>query len=277
MEKIGFNGKWLDAGTPIASADNRGLRYGDGVFETMRLEQGRIPLASLHFDRLFSALDTLGFEPGPHFTREKLEKEILELAAKNQHTQLARVRLMVFRGDGGLYEGAQSLNYSIQSWALHESYQELNSNGLVLDIFPDARKSTDPFSNLKSANFLPYVMAAHYARKNRLNDCLVLNTHDRIADSTIANLFIFKEGKYITPPLAEGCVAGVMRRYLLGRLPAWGYPVVEMPVTIQDLENADHVFLSNAVRGIQWVGRFGKSEFVQGNTKEIYNNWRCEK
>lgn len=273
MEKIGFNGKWLDAGTPIASADNRGLRYGDGVFETIRLEKGRIPLASLHFERLFSALDTLGFEPGPHFTPEKLEKEIIELAAKNQHTQLARIRLMVFRGDGGLYEGAQSLNYSIQSWALNQSYEELNSNGLVLDIFPDARKSTDPFSNLKSANYLPYIMAAVYARKNRLNDCLVLNTYDRIADSTIANLFISIEGKFFTPPLSEGCVAGVMRRHLLEKLPDWGFEVEERPITVSELERADHAFLTNAVSGMRWIASIREKKFTVGRLGELHKRW----
>lgn len=275
MDKIGFNGKWLDAGTPIVSADNRGLRYGDGVFETMRLEKGQIPLVSLHFERLFSALDTLGFEPGPHFTREKLEKEIFELATKNQHTQLARIRLMVFRGDGGLYEpGPLHTNYLMQSWALNESYQEINTNGLVLDIFPDARKSTDRFSNLKSANYLPYILAALYARKNRLNDCLLLNTHERITDSTIANLFISIDGKFITPPLTEGCVAGVMRRYLLEKMPDWGFAVEEAPISVADIEKADHAFLTNAVSGIRWIASIGEKKFTVGRLGELYQWWQ---
>lgn len=275
MDKIRFNGKWLDAGTPIASADNRGLRYGDGVFETLRLEKGKLPLATWHFERLFHSLHTLGFEPGPFFTREKLEKEILELAGKNQHNDLARIRLMVFRGEGGLFDpGGQEVNYVIQSWPLNESFRELNANGLVIGLYPDARKSNDRFSNLKSANFLPYIMAARYAKQNKLNDCLLLNGFDRIADSVIANLFIYRAGKYITPPLGEGCVAGVMRRFLLEQLPDWGHPVEEVPITETEILQADHLFLSNAVSGIRWVGRFGDKEFGPGYAANIYSKWR---
>ena len=90
-----------------------------------------------------------------------------------------------------------------------------NENGLIIDIFPDARKSVDIFSNLKSANYLPYVMAAIWAKENKLNDALILNQHDRICDSTIANVFWVKDNKIFTPPLNEGCVAGVMRRKIL--------------------------------------------------------------
>lgn len=260
----------MDAGTPLVSADNRGLRYGDGVFETIRLEDGRMPLAAYHFDRLFSSLQTLGFETGALFTRERLEREILELAEKNRHSALARIRLMVFRGDGGLYEGIQSLNYAIQSWALPESFRELNSNGLVIDIFPEARKSTDRFSNLKSANYLPYILAARFAKENKLNDSLVLNTNDRIADSTIANIFMYKGGKYLTPPLTEGCVDGVMRRFLLAQMPSWGYEVAETPLSPSDLNEAEHLFLSNAIHGIRWVGRVGEKTFNPGFSHQLF-------
>ena len=104
---------------------------------------------------------------------------------------------------------------------------QLNENGLVIDVFPGARKSCDSFSNLKSNNYLPYVMAGLYAKKNKLNDCIVLNSFDRVCDSAIANIFIVEKDKIFTPPLSEGCVAGVMRRWMLEKFDLKKYKVIE--------------------------------------------------
>jgi branched-chain amino acid aminotransferase len=180
----------------------------------------------------------------------------------NGHPALARVRLVVFRGDGGLYDPVSLFpNYIIQSGALPPRSGELNENGLAIDVYPDGRKSCDSFANLKSNNYLLYVVAAFYARQHQLNDCLVLNSHDRIADSTIANLFYCKQGNIYTPPLTEGCVAGVMRRCLLETLPNAGFNVREKETTREDLEGAEEVFLTNALKGIKWVRSFGASTY----------------
>ena len=89
---------------------------------------------------------------------------------------VARIRLMVFRGNGGIFDPENLLpNYIIETWPLANEAR-LNENGLVLDIFPDAKKSCDIFSNFKSNNYLPYIMAGLYAKKNKLNDCIVLNS-----------------------------------------------------------------------------------------------------
>jgi branched-chain amino acid aminotransferase len=259
---INFNGKVLSSGSAVLTADNRGFRYGDGLFETMKVERGQLRLEQYHFERLLAGVQLLQFEPSPFFTAEKLAGQILELCKKNGHQALARVRLVVFRGDGGLYDPVNHRpNYIIQTWALLPRGSELNENGLVLDVFPDGRKSCDPFANLKSNNYLLYVLAALYARQHRLNDCLVLNSYGRIADSTIANLFYCKRGQIFTPPLTEGGVAGVMRRHLLQLLPGIGLPVQEKETCREDLEDADEVFLTNALKGIKWVRSFGAATY----------------
>jgi branched-chain amino acid aminotransferase len=125
---------------------------------------------------------------------------------------------------------------------------------LIIDIFPDARKSIDVFSNLKSANYLPYVMAAIWAKENKLNDALILNQHDRICDSTIANVFWVKDNNIFTPPLSEGCIAGVMRKKIL-ELATWNsdHSVEETILTQEILLQADEIFLTNAITGLKWV------------------------
>lgn len=273
MNHICFNGKILPADEPALLVSNRGYRYGDGLFETMKISNGRIILQDYHFERLFSGLSLMRFEIPGLFTKEKISQEILQLCKKNGAEELARVRLSVFRGNGGLYDDDKALQYVIESWSLNESANKLNENGLVIDIFPDAEKSCDKFSNLKSANFLPYSMAAQYAKENRLNDCLVLNNSGGIADSTIANLFIIKDGVLLTPGLEEGCVNGVMRRHLLIKLKEAGIEVNENAITTGEIRNADEIFLTNAISGIRWVRQFRDKMYTNLKTVEIYNRF----
>jgi len=270
---ICLNGKILRAEDPVLLASNRGYRYGDALFETMKVASKNILLETYHFERLFAGLRLLQFEVPKLLTREKLCKEVLLLAEKNNCGNLARIRLSVFRGNGGVYDEERTPQYLIECWPLNESLNRLNENGLVIDVFPAARKSCDSFSHLKSANYLPYTMAAIYAKANKLNDCLVLNTDGNIADATIANVFLIKEGVVITPGPDQGCVNGVMRRHLLEKMKDAGYSIQENPVSVSTLEEADEVFLTNAISGIRWVKQFREKVYSNNLTVEIYNRF----
>lgn len=269
---INLNGKIQPGDRPALLVSNRGYRYGDGLFETIKVINEKIRLESYHFERLFSGLLLLQFEIPKLFTPVKLAEEILALCKKNECKQQARVRLSVSRGHGGLYDEDRTLQYVIECWPLDESVNKWNENGLVIDIYPQARKSCDVFSNLKSASFLPYSMAALYAKENKLNDCLLLNSNGTIADSTIANVFIIKNEIIKTPGLSEGCVNGVMRRWLLEKLRTMDHEIREGAISIADLEEADEVFLTNAIKGIQWVKQFAEKIYTNKKTMEIYFN-----
>jgi branched-chain amino acid aminotransferase len=270
MSNINFNGKTVAADKPVLLAHNRGYRYGDGLFETMKVINGTIALGEYHFERLFTGMSLLLFDNPALFTAAKLQDEIISLCKNNNCDKLARVRLSVFRGNGGLYDADLQTQYIIECWPLAESVNQLNENGLVIDIYPDCRKSCDVFSNLKSANFLLYSMAARYVKRNKLNDCLVLNTGEMIADSTIANVFIIKDNIITTPSLTEGCINGVMRRYLIEKLKEMNYQVEVGRLSFSQLEAANEVFLTNAINGMRWVGRFGKNTYTNSKTQEIY-------
>jgi branched-chain amino acid aminotransferase len=271
---INFNGDIIRSDEPVIIADNRGLRYGDGIFETMRIGDGSIIFSSYHFDRLFSGIRLLQFDHPAFFSREILEQEIIDLCTKNHHQDAARVRLAVFRGKGGLYDPENhNPNYIIESWPLAYDMININDKGLRIDIFPDARKSTDIFSNLKSNNYLLYAMGALYAKKNLLNDCLILNSHDRICDTTIANIFCMKDNEVFTPALSEGCVSGVMRRHLLTTLPDAGFAIHEIEMEIDWLQTVDEIFLTNALYGIRWVEYFQNKLFSSKISFFIYNKF----
>jgi branched-chain amino acid aminotransferase len=274
MNYISINGKIIPASKPVLQADNRGYRYGDGLFETMKMVNGQLILEKYHFERLFGGLKLMQYKISSLFTAARLRKEILALCKKNSCTDLARIRLSVFRGNGGLYDETKGLQYLIECWPLNASFNQLNKNGLDIDIYPHAQKSCDLFCNLKSANYLPYVMAAQYAKANKLNDCLINNVKGHIADATIANIFMVKNNLVITPSLSEACVNGVMRRYLIEKLRvSRNFELREGVVTKNDLETFDEVFLTNAMNGIRWVKSFRNKVYTNTRTIQLFSDF----
>ena len=251
-------------------ADNHGYRYGDGLSETMKVFRGKIILQPFHFERLFDGLALLQFETPRSFTEKKLVKEILLLCKKNHCENLARVRLSVFRGNGGLYDENLTLQYLIECRAINENMNQISKKGLRIDIFPGMLKNADAYSNLKSANFLPYVLASQHAQEHSLDDCLVCNTGGHIADATIANIFLVKNNLIITPALTEGCVSGVMRKYLIQKLKEINFDIREGVVTKNDLETFDEVFLTNAVSGMRWVKKFRSKKYRNTQSLRIF-------
>jgi branched-chain amino acid aminotransferase len=269
---INYNGKILYEDMPIVNSGNRGLRYGDGVFETMKLVDSEIKLEAYHFDRLFEGLALLQFEVPAYFTATFLKEQIQSLCLKNNLKKAARIRLNVFRKNGGLYDPIDcSPDFVIEAWELTENYFRLNENGLIVDIYNEALKSFDRFSSLKSNNYLPYAMGAFYAKQNKFNDCLILNNHGRICDATIANVFWVRDQSFHTPPLSEGCIAGVMRRHLLHILPQNGHEIQEKNLEVDDLDEADELFLTNAISGIRWVKECRGKQFENTFSTRIYS------
>lgn len=266
-----YNGRFFRVGDPVISAGNRSLRYGDGLFETMRMHNGKIINVDFHFERLFSGMEILQIEVPKLFSKEFLLTTVNELLWKNSHREKARIRLMVSRnGSGGIFDsGNNSPDYIIETWPLQEKI-ELNENGLFVDVFADAKKSCDQFSNLKSNNYLASVMAGLFAKKNKLNDAILLNVFGRVCESAIANIFIIKDENIYTPSLSEGCVAGIMRRWMLEKFSSKNYIVAERNLSLDDLIEADEFFLTNAIHPVRWVKNFREKVYGNGKATEIF-------
>ena len=165
------------------------------------------------------------------------------------------------------------LNYLIQSWELNDADNVFNENGLIIDFYKDAIKHADHFSHIKSNNFLPYVMGAMWAKKSHLNDCILLNPFGNIADTTIANIFVVRDGTVTTPPLSDGPVNGVMRRHLLQCLKAEGIPVKEVSIKPGEVLQASEVFLTNAIKGVRWVKQIGTSNYGNQLSSFLYKKF----
>jgi branched-subunit amino acid aminotransferase/4-amino-4-deoxychorismate lyase len=268
------NGKLIEQNQPLILPDNRAFRYGEGLFETMRWQFDSIPLFEYHWKRLTESLPLLYFELPVHFTAGYLKEQIQKLCKKNHHTQSARIRLTIFKGEGGIWETpSSSFNWLLQSWPLPADQPQLNVNGLDIGVFEAGRKSCDAFSNLKTNNYLIYALAAQYAKTKHLNEVIILNQYGRICDTTIANIFFIKDQRIYTPALSEGCVNGVMRAYLIEQLQKENTPVEQGTYTIEDLLGADEIFLTNAIQGIRWVKSLGNNIFIGYQTAQLFQQF----
>jgi branched-chain amino acid aminotransferase len=266
-----LNGKFVINGTKIIGIDNRGFRYGEGFFETMLMKDGSVRLFNLHFERIKESLASLKFVLPKNFHPEQFHDQIKKLAGKNKLSDLSRVRMMFSKGAGSLYEFENERPITIiEQSTLEYSRTAFNTNGLVVGTYTNARKVIDQFSHLKTNNFLCYSMAAKYAKANRWNDAILLNSYGGLADTTLANIWIVKQGQVLTPGLDQGAVAGVMRRHLLSFLRQAGVPVLETVLTPEDLANADEVFLTNAVMGVKWVKQVDKWNYSFQLSKWLY-------
>ncbi len=271
MKFVNYSGKLIKEDDCLISVNSRGFRFGDGVFETIKSKNSILYFEDDHFTRLRHGLELLHFKIPAHFTAENLAKQVQNLLKKNGHNQVSRIRFTAFRGDGGLYDAINPVpQYLIQSWVLPEETGQWNSNGLVLGTYSNVKKSCDLISNIKHNNFLPYIMAAMHAKEKKWNDAILLNGFGRVCDTTIANIFLVKNQIVYTPALEEGCVAGIMRKHILEQLAKNNVKTAELKISIEDLEAADEVFLSNSIYNIRWVQRIGEKKFKNKFTQKIY-------
>lgn len=267
MPFIIVNGEFIFKEDNDFTLPGQGYGTGQGLFETMKVMNGKIFLEQLHFDRLYSGIKLLDY-PIPSFLQQLTCKEqIISLCSEN-HLSLARVRLSISPGSND-----DSLKVIMSTLKLKPSNNEFNEEGYRIELFPNGRKELNRFSNLKSSNVDIYADAAEFARSHQLDDCIVLNTEGKVADSSIANIFMFKNTRIKTPDLSQGCVGGVMRNYLVEKLRETGYELHEEAITEEELLDADEVFLTNAIRGIRWVKHFGGATYSNQLTKDIYNRF----
>lgn len=263
-----LNGKITEAENAMVSADNRAFRYGYGLFETMLIKDGKIALASYHWERLMTGLKALHLELPKLLTIAVLEEEVLKTARKNKLEQLCRVRMQLYADDGGLFDGkSQKLQYVIECYTLEEHICQLNEIGLVMGIAKGLMKANDSIANHKTTNALVYALAAQQAKENKWNDALILNTEGNIIETTIANIFWINDNVIYTPPLSEGCISGVMRRYIMEHA-----EVVEQLLTLDILIHADGVFISNAIRRIKWVTAIGNNTYSKNAVVAFVNS-----
>jgi len=267
MAWLNYNGVFLEDDKPFLLPGNRSFRFGDGLFESARIINKRINFFTGHLDRLLKGMEILSIQPAENFTKESIENIVEELLKKNKFEN-ARLRISVFRSGEGLYTPANNMgSYIIEMVPIAESEYHLNLSGLSIESYEEIKKPVNILSNLKTANALIYVMAAMHKTRTNTDDCILMNEYENVCEAVSSNIFIVKEKVVITPSLSEGCVAGVMRTEIIRLGRNAGLQLKEEKISLNDLITADEVFLTNAAKGIQWVGAFRQKRYYNDTSR----------
>jgi len=243
MKNILINGQQLDS----ISVLDRGFNFGDGVFETMAMRQGRITLWQDHWQRL-----TLGCEKlSIHIPDKDLIEDEINLLTKNNKKCV--IKLIVTRGVGDrgyLYSNNQTPSrVLIQSD--FPSYPPDNiSNGVHARYCDTAISENKNLAGIKHLNRLEQILARNEWHDNKYQEGFMLNHNGHIIEGTMSNVFIVKDGSISTPDLSLCGVAGVMRKNIISIAQENGITICEKTVDKIELENADEVFISNSLFGI---------------------------
>jgi len=251
---------------------NRAMKFGDGVFETMRIIDGKLRYIDLHIKRLCAGLDMLRIEYSAQKINE-IKVCIDQLIARNEIKAGGVIRLTAYRSGGGRYNPeTNQLSYVIESETLGTNHFVLNAKGLEIGVAESVEIIPGPYSAIKSLNALPYVMAGIEKNDSLNDDLLLLNPERMIVEATASNIFLVKDKRIYTPPIEDGCISGIGRHLLMRHAQKIGLKVNERSIQLKDLESANEILLTNAIKGIEWVSSFKRKRFFNKCAKILLNS-----
>ena len=188
---VNFNGELLPKNLNFLNQGNRGLRYGDSLFETFRAVNGKLYFWEDHYLRLMASMRMLRMEIPMNFTMEFLEEQIHRVVVANRLNEAAsRIRLTVFRNDGGFYlPMTNEISFFIEASAMENSFYILKETPYEVELFKDFYVNSDMLSTLKTNNRIVNVVGSIFANENEYDNCLLLNTEKQVVEALNGNLF----------------------------------------------------------------------------------------
>ncbi|MBC7865471.1 MAG: aminotransferase class IV [Bacteroidia bacterium] len=265
-----YNGHVISIYEPVISFANRAFRYGDALFETIRVVNGRIMFLNDHMRRIKLGMTMLRMNIPPDLGAETISNLVKQLIEVNKLQNDVRVRFTVFRNEGGFYTPrSNDISFLIESEPLDDLGYRLNDPGYKVDVFHDIKKSKNKLATLKSANALIYVLAGIYKKDVKLDEVILMNEDGNICESVSSNIFFVKNGALYTPNLSEACVEGVMRRQILELAQRYRILCYEITIPLNTMLNSDEVFFTNAIQGIRWVGEY-KTKIYQNKLATFF-------
>lgn len=263
-----LNGNKIHPGSTILNGENRSFLFGDGLFETIRIYNGKPLFLSSHIERMMFGMDRMCLEH-PLDSFEKHMQEFIFQTVQSEKIATGRARLTVFRDSSGFYTPSD-LN---SSWHLiireNEPKDSIEVAECKVVLFPNMRKDNSIVSRFKTTSSLLYVMAGIHAASSGADDCIIMNNENRLVESHTSNLFLKSEKEFHTPPITEGCIEGIMRRHLIGIMNRNGIVVREIPLTKADLLNADEVLLTNVINWVKNVTEFENRKYTVGSAEML--------
>jgi 4-amino-4-deoxychorismate lyase len=253
-----------ESGAHIPASD-RGLLYGDGLFETIAIADSHLCLWERHYKRLEAGGRRLGI---PIPSSETLLEEILQEAGSNER---GVIKVIITRGDG-TRGYAPSVNpiatRIVQFYPWPEHPNELTSHGVKVRICNNRLGANHTLAGIKHLNRLEQVMARGEWNDPEIREGLMLDARGQVVEGTMSNIFMFKEGILHTPDLSECGVNGVMRGLVLDVAKEIGIEVNVGHISLSEVLHADSLFLTNSLIGIWPVKSLEDREFDLGHLNQ---------
>jgi len=264
---INLNGKLIEESDFALNHQNRAFKYGDAIFDTLKYEGGSVHYIEDHYFRLMSSLRMLRMSIPMKFTLNFYENEILKTLKTYASDKAIRIRVTVFRKEGGMYKPlSNEINFVIEVSELTIS----TINNYEIELYKDFHVFSGILSTIKTNNKLINVLANIYASENNYQNCILINERKHIVEATNANIFLIRGNEILTPPLSEGCINGIIRKKIIDRLKGSDHFVLkEIPISPFDLLKVEEVFITNSIIEIQSVHQFRKKIYRTKKTQEI--------
>jgi len=263
---LNYNGSIVAFDDVNITPDNRAYKYGDSVFETIKVINGKLVFWEDHYFRLMASMRMLRMKIPMNFTLEYLEEEILKTISINNQNN-SRVRLSITRKDGGFYTPTTNeIDYLIDC----REIKSKTKNSYKVDLFKDFYLYSGHLSTIKTNNKLIHTLASIFAKENELDNCILLNERKGIVEATNASLFLIKGTLIKTPLLTEGCLKGIARQKVIQIIKSSGdYQIEEAIISPFEIQKADEVFVTNSIIGIQPVTNYRKKVFSTAVSKKL--------
>ncbi|NJB70185.1 branched-chain amino acid aminotransferase [Saonia flava] len=261
---VNFSGKIISKDSLYLNHLNRGLRYGDALFESIRVINGRIAFWEDHYLRLMASMRIMRMNIPMSFTMEFLESQITATVDGNGLTDgFSRVRLTVFRNNGGLYLPQDNdVSYVIEANVLANGRFRIDGSSYEVELFKDFFINADMLSTLKTNNKAINVVGSIYAKENGYDNCILLNGSKQVVEALNGNVFLIKGKTVKTPPKKDGCLNGIVRKKLIAIIDKHEELILEeTSISPFELQKADELFVTNSIIGIQPVTKYRKKEY----------------
>ncbi|MGB0186923.1 MAG: aminotransferase class IV [Flavobacteriaceae bacterium] len=269
---ININGTIFEDSEAKLSINNRGFAYGDAVFETIKVNNNKPVFWEAHYFRLMASMRILRMEIPMNFTPEFLETQIIDLASTWPSKSISkRIKLTVFRNTGGYYTpDSNEVSYTITVAELESDLYHITDDQYEIELFKDYLVAPNLLSTLKTNNKAVNVVGSIYAKENKYDNCLLLNTNKSIIEALNGNVFLVQGNSIKTPPLADGCLKGIIREQLIEIIKkSPDYDLIEASVSPFELQKSDEIFITNVIQGIVPVTKFRKKEFTSVTSKAL--------
>lgn len=268
---ICLNGEFRDAAEPSLFPGNRAFSLGDALYENLHAYATNLQFAGYHMERLLNHMKLLAYEIPGFFTTEMLRQLATQLLNKNRIFGGAGIRLTVFRNQGrDAPGGREGFSFLLESQRLQTDHYRLNEKGLVAGLCQGFIKHTGPLSGIRNACNLLYLLAEMEGQRRQIDCNILLNEAGRMVETTCSNIFLVSGNALFTPDIQQGCVPGIMRRVILELAAQSGYRINDQcSLTPAALDDAEEIFVTNTLEGIQWVGAYGERRYYKRIAKKL--------